>query len=208
MHGCRVGRPNASPGIQSRRPSFLKHDLVLRMNPVQALVSHFQNKCRCYNTSKGVAFVAVDVCAELGLLDTQSAICLLPEDEMLTIKPENSKAGESILVLTERALYRLVCTSETPQAKDFFTQLTGSITPSVVDESRELYLCLFESARSVQVQLEVLRLAREFGGAFGCLNVLTLKRMIPKARGKQVRVELCKQIKQRLKCEAEILPPS
>ena len=83
-----------------------------------------------------VWFVAKDVCDVLGLADVTSALRSLDEDEKMTLQNQRSHSGQrggpqSMNVINEPGLYKLIFKSRKNEAKEFTRWVTHEVLPSI-----------------------------------------------------------------------------
>lgn len=79
-------------------------------------------------------FVAVDVCAALGLDNTTKALLRLDEDEQALISIQGIHSGPGnpmVNVVNESGLYSLVLGSRKPEAKKFKKWVTSEVLPAI-----------------------------------------------------------------------------
>lgn len=77
-------------------------------------------------------FVAVDVCAALGLDNTTMALKRLDADEQALITIEGfSRGNDEVNAINESGLYSLILTSRKPEAKTFKKWVTSEVLPSI-----------------------------------------------------------------------------
>lgn len=75
-------------------------------------------------------FVAVDVCAVLGLDNIPKAVSRLDDDERNTITiGKGNRGNPNKTVISESGLYSLVLRSNKPEAKTFKRWVTGDVLP-------------------------------------------------------------------------------
>jgi prophage antirepressor-like protein len=76
-------------------------------------------------------FVARDVCDVLEIKDITSTIKRLDEDEKLTKKLSVSGQSRDIWIINESGLYKLIFTSNKPEAKSFTKWVTDEVLPAI-----------------------------------------------------------------------------
>lgn len=77
-------------------------------------------------------FVAADVCAVLGLTDTNKAVRGLDEDETTTSRTTDSSGrSQEMLIISEPGLYTLLVRSRRSEAKPFRRWVTHEVLPTL-----------------------------------------------------------------------------
>lgn len=77
-------------------------------------------------------FVAVDVCAALGISDARKSVGLLDEDERNTVPVTDSLGREQqTFIVNEPGLYSLILRSRKPEAKAFKRWVTHDVLPTI-----------------------------------------------------------------------------
>lgn len=77
-------------------------------------------------------FVATDVCAALGYVNTSKAVAdHLDDDERSHEQLDRSRMGSKAVVINESGLYALVLRSRKPEARKFAKWVTGEVLPSI-----------------------------------------------------------------------------
>lgn len=76
-------------------------------------------------------FVAKDICECLGLGNTSMALERIPEDEKLTSKILMSGQARDMWLVNEPGMYRLIFTSNKPEAKAFQDWVYHEVLPSI-----------------------------------------------------------------------------
>lgn len=80
-------------------------------------------------------FVAVDVCASLGLSDTNKALIGLDEDEKREHE-QYSGSGRKPILINESGLYSLILRSRKAEAKRFKKWVTAEVLPAIRKQGR------------------------------------------------------------------------
>lgn len=81
-------------------------------------------------------FVAVDVCAILGIVNVSDAMRKLDDDEKMTLALTDGHSGsrggaQSMNLINEPGLYSLIMSSRKPEAKKFKRWVTHEVLPSI-----------------------------------------------------------------------------
>lgn len=105
------------------------------MNDIQVFENPEFGKVRTLENESGIWFVAVDVCAALGIKNSRDALTRLDKDEMTVVSTDShsGKRGgaQSISIVNEPGLYSLVLSSRKPEAKAFKRWITHDVIPSI-----------------------------------------------------------------------------
>lgn len=86
---------------------------------------------RFVGTSDVPAWVAVDVCAALGLANPYSSLALLPEDEKGLHAMETLGGPQKVVTVNEPGLFRLILTSRRPEAERLKRWLCHEVLPAI-----------------------------------------------------------------------------
>ncbi|MDR0215906.1 MAG: Bro-N domain-containing protein [Comamonas sp.] len=82
-------------------------------------------------------FVASDVCAALGYVNTSKAVAdHLDDDERSHEQLDRSRMGSKAVIINESGLYALVLRSRKPEARKFAKWVTGEVLPSIRKSGR------------------------------------------------------------------------
>ena len=76
-------------------------------------------------------FVAKDVCNILGLTNSRKAVANLDDDEKGVTISDTPGGPQSITVISESGLYKLIMRSRKPEAQAFVKWITAEILPSI-----------------------------------------------------------------------------
>lgn len=81
-------------------------------------------------------FVAKDVCDVLGIVNVGNAIARIPKKDRMTIRQTDSHSGQrggaqSLTIISEAGLYRLVLRSDKPEAEPFIDWVTSEVLPAI-----------------------------------------------------------------------------
>lgn len=86
---------------------------------------------RFVGTADAPAWVAVDVCAALGLVNPHSSLALLPEDEKGLHAVETPGGAQKVVTVNEPGLFRLILTSRRPEAERLKRWLCHEVLPAI-----------------------------------------------------------------------------
>jgi len=76
-------------------------------------------------------FVAMDVCAVLGISAYRDALSRLDEDERGSVMLDTLGGAQAVAAINESGLYSLVLRSRKPEAKRFKKWVTGTVLPAI-----------------------------------------------------------------------------
>lgn len=76
-------------------------------------------------------FVAMDVCAVLGISAYRDALSRLDEDERGSVMLDTLGGAQAVAAINESGLYSLVLRSRKPEAKRFKKWVTGAVLPAI-----------------------------------------------------------------------------
>ena len=107
-------------------------------------------------------FVAIDVCAALGLDNSREAVSSLDHDEKITVSnPDgNPRAGtpHRLTAISEPGLYSLIFRSRKPEAKAFKRWVTHEVIPSIrktgqyrIDQADETVTVVIQSGEIIDL---------------------------------------------------------
>lgn len=126
------------------------------MNPIFAFND---NVVRVLGTADEPLFVAADICRALQIVNTSQAIAGVPEDEKGITQAYTLGGEQSLLVLKEPGLYRLIFRSDKAEARKFQDWVFKEVLPQIRKTGQYSAPWLreaFTSARSGKVQLALL----------------------------------------------------
>lgn len=98
------------------------------MNPIFAFND---NVVRVLGTPDKPLFVAADVCRALQIENSRDAVGRLPDDEKGVGNSDTLGGPQSMAVVTESGLYRLIFRSSKAQAEDFRKWVFGEVLPQI-----------------------------------------------------------------------------
>lgn len=81
-------------------------------------------------------FVVKDVCDVLGIVNVGNATARIPKKDRMTIRQTDSHSGQrggaqSLTIISEAGLYRLVLRSDKPEAEPFIDWVTSEVLPAI-----------------------------------------------------------------------------
>ncbi len=104
-------------------------------NAIQVF-SFEQQKVRVIEKDGEPWFVAADVCAVLGIVNSRDAIKVLDDDEKMTVDNSDGHSGKRggaqfLNAINEPGLYKLIMRSSKPEAKAFQRWVTHDVLPQI-----------------------------------------------------------------------------